>query len=320
MNRIGDRIEREIGIPDLARILAERLAPTDLQSLLLEVYRIRTGRRSASDVLADYEASRFCGTEPVSPGLLLDWERTALENLPRRFEAVELAPLCPLGTCSVVSGISQDWCVPTARNTEVLSDTTNVLALEAALRRRALQRATPRSHDAIHLAASHRVTRAQHYRGQGLAAHFRLLGLCSAGRDKGSYGFEGAALRLHLEFHLSALRAFVGARVPLRVSLTILPGGEGFSDGAGRLLEELRQRFEEVDGRLDPERTAGRGYYECACFHVHALPTGGPPVQLVDGGFVDWTQRYLSNAKERLLVSGIGSERVCLLREPSPTA
>jgi hypothetical protein len=31
----------------------------------------------------------------------------------------------------------------------------------------------------------------------------------------------------------------------------------------------------------------------------------------VDGGAVDWTQRLLSNAKERLVISGIGSERLC---------
>jgi len=29
----------------------------------------------------------------------------------------------------------------------------------------------------------------------------------------------------------------------------------------------------------------------------------------VDGGFTDWTQQLLSNRKERLLISGMGSER-----------
>jgi|GEM_PF-4488011 len=31
---------------------------------------------------------------------------------------------------------------------------------------------------------------------------------------------------------------------------------------------------------------------------------------LVDGGFTDWTQKLLSNRKERLLISGLGSERL----------
>jgi hypothetical protein len=32
---------------------------------------------------------------------------------------------------------------------------------------------------------------------------------------------------------------------------------------------------------------------------------------LVDGGFTNWTQQLLSNQKERLLISGIGTERLC---------
>ena len=43
-------------------------------------------------------------------------------------------------------------------------------------------------------------------------------------------------------------------------------------------------------------------------FHVHATTADGARVQLVDGGFTDWTQRLLSDRKERLLISGVGSE------------
>jgi len=32
---------------------------------------------------------------------------------------------------------------------------------------------------------------------------------------------------------------------------------------------------------------------------------------LVDGGFTTWTQQLLSNRKERLMTSGLGSERFC---------
>ena len=41
MNKIIARILREAGVPELLEVLAERLSPTDLQSLLLEVYRRR---------------------------------------------------------------------------------------------------------------------------------------------------------------------------------------------------------------------------------------------------------------------------------------
>ena len=38
------------------------------------------------------------------------------------------------------------------------------------------------------------------------------------------------------------------------------------------------------------------------------------PSQLADGGCVDWTQKLLSDAKERLVISGVGSDRVCGIR------
>ena len=54
-----ERIEREAGVDGLVSILGNDLAPTDLQSLLLEVYRIRADRRTPSDVLLDYKSDRF---------------------------------------------------------------------------------------------------------------------------------------------------------------------------------------------------------------------------------------------------------------------
>lgn len=33
--------------------------------------------------------------------------------------------------------------------------------------------------------------------------------------------------------------------------------------------------------------------------------------ELIDGGFTTWTQQVLSNIKERLLISGLGIERLC---------
>ena len=55
VDRALQRIEREAGVPGLVDVLTERLAPTDLQSLLLEVYRRLAQRRQPAVVLADYE-------------------------------------------------------------------------------------------------------------------------------------------------------------------------------------------------------------------------------------------------------------------------
>jgi hypothetical protein len=78
-----------------------------------------------------------------------------------------------------------------------------------------------------------------------------------------------------------------------------------------QLLSAIRSEFEDVDCVFDEHRTSGRGYYLDLCFHIHATATSGQRLELVDGGSVNWTQQFLSNAKERLVISGIGSERLC---------
>jgi hypothetical protein len=44
-------------------------------------------------------------------------------------------------------------------------------------------------------------------------------------------------------------------------------------------------------------------------FQIYARDKAGTDYFIVDGGFTDWTQQLLSNRKERLLISGMGSER-----------
>ena len=311
MSKIVERIEREAGVPGLVSILAERLEPTDRQSLLLEVYRRSSSRRRPSTVLSDYETNRFVRPSSLSPMRLHEWEQVAFSVLPPEFQAIELSPVCPLGTNSVVASVDQNWAVSTARNTEVVSDSTNVLALECALRRRQLLRANPKSTDSVHLAASHRLLRAQQYENPNLVSHFSAFALCSAGRDRGNLQFELAALGLHLRFCLRSLRAFLRPGIPLRLSVTDLSSKARRPVLDTQLLSPVRAEFKGVDCVFDSERTRGRDYYRDLCFHIYATTPSGQQLQLVDGGSVNWTQQLLSNAKERLVISGIGSERLC---------
>ncbi len=311
MNDIVERIEREAGVPGLATILSERLSPTDLQSLLLEVHRRRSVRRQPGEVLASYLADRFVRPSTVSPIRLAAWEACAFAHLPPEFEPIALSPVCPLGASSAVSPVSQDWSVTTTRNSEVVSDSTAVLALECARRRRQLLREAPKSATAVHLAASHRLLRAQRYESPEADAHFSALGLCSAGRDRGNQQFEIAALGLHIRFYLRALRSFLGPDTPLHLSLTDFGASPAYSTLEALLLSPIRSASPEVDCRVDETRTSGRGYYPELCFHIHASHPSGERLELVDGGVVDWTARLLGNAQERLVTSGIGSERLC---------
>ncbi|WP_162909368.1 hypothetical protein [Aggregatilinea lenta] len=307
-----DRIERKLGVPGLVTRLVERLTPTDMQSVLLEVYRQRAARIQPADVLSAYETNRFVRPSGVSPQTLLEWDRTAFANLPDGFEAVALSSVCPLGTSSVVGLVDQNRVVSTSRNTEVVSDSTNVLALECALRRRQLLLAEPKSKQPIHLAASHRLLRAQAYSDPRSVPHFSAFALCSAGQDRGSLQFELSTLLLHAGFFLRALRAFLGAEMPLRLAVTDFGVADREALLTTQLLSPVQERFANVDCVIDHERASGRNYYVDLCFHVYAMLASGEALELVDGGVVDWTQRLLSNAKERCVISAIGSERLCM--------
>lgn len=311
MNKVIERIESQTGITGLVSILADQLSPTDLQSLLLEVSRVRSRRIQPSAVLSDFESNRFVRPSAESPISRLAWEQVAFSHLPDSFEPLALAPVCPFGTNSVVAPVDQNWAVTTSRNTEVVSDSTNVLALECARRRRELLRTNAKSSAPIHLAASHRLLRAQKYEDPKSIAHFSAFSLCSAGRDQGNLQFELSTLGVHIRFYLTALQSFLGPKVPLHLSITDLGADPRQELIETQLLSVMSAEFDGVDCAFDPQRTKGRGYYNDLCFHIHATNSSGDRLELVDGGSVNWTQKYLSNARERLIISGIGSERLC---------
>src|SRR6266702_4785257 len=98
-----ERIQREAGVPELMEVLVERLTPTDLQSLLLEVYRRRALRVQPGQLLERYERDRFVRPSDLAPGELADFERLVWSLLPEHYTAIELSPLCPLGTNSTVA-------------------------------------------------------------------------------------------------------------------------------------------------------------------------------------------------------------------------
>jgi hypothetical protein len=239
------------------------------------------------------------------------WEQIAFSCLPPEFQPLALAPVTPLGTCSALAGVDQNWAVSTVRNTEVISDSTNVLALECAHRRQQPLRADSTSSQPVHLAASHRLLRAQYYSGPHQVAHFGSFALCSAGRDLGHWQFEISTMALHIRFYLMALRAYLANAARLRVAISDFSPNPRHEVLEEQILSPIRSEFPDVVCEFDPERASGRGYYIDAVFKVYASSHAGEWIELVDGGTVNWTQRILSNAKERLMISGIGSERLC---------
>jgi len=309
--KIIERISKTAQAPDLLEVLAGRLSQSDLQSLLLEVYRKRAHTLTPRHLLQQYEQNRFVQPAAVDPRQLLEFDRLAYSLLPSSFELLELSPVCPLGTNSVVAPVDQDNAVTTIRNTEVCSDSTNVLALECARRRRGSSRGKGHPDADTKLCASHRLLRPHLPDDPASFPHFRIFSLCTAGRDRGSYGFEVAALREHLEFYVRFLQSArqAGFRLEaVRTKITVFDESR-YQVLKAEVLEVLSRSYANVEFMFNQEPGSGQGYYTGVRFQMYARDQAGTEYFLVDGGFTDWTQQLLSNRKERLLISGMGSER-----------
>ena len=76
-----------------------------------------------------------------------------------------------------------------------------------------------------------------------------------------------------------------------------------------KVLEPLAAKYQEIDFAFDQDRESGRSYYVDAGFQIYVSELSGTEYFIVDGGFTNWTQLLLNNRKERLLISGMGSER-----------
>lgn len=301
------RILREAGSPKLLTLLSEQLAGADLTTLLLEVMRRRASAVSPAEVMRRYGRDRFVAPASVEFGHLRRVQDALLAALPDDVEVVELAPLVPLGTHSALAPVNQNRVVSTIRGTEVAADPTTGLALEAASRRRELLRTDPTSDRSVRLAAFQRAVRAQRFEEAAAFAHFHLFGLVTAGRDVGNFVFERESADEHVRFAIEGtLKAGADG---IRIELT------DFSSRETTLLAAVRESLPstpEIHVADRPDRRAARGYYAGFCFKAFATFRGAT-FEVADGGHVDWTQHLLSSRKERLMISGIGLDRLGLV-------
>lgn len=292
-------------LPTEARAaLTDGLSASDLQTLLLAVARSRAGAVRPADVLRRWRQDRFVRPAAVDPRVFGAVEARLWDLLPAEVDAVELSPVVPLGSCSALGPVSQNRILTTTRGTEVLSDATNALAIEAADRRR--------SSGAVHLAASHRHLRTQQF-AEGWSAHFRLFALVSSARDTGSAATEARLLTLHLGYWRRVLAALVPAAAPsLRYTLF---GGRAVRDRLhDTVLPALGTDVPVVVPVVEePDRDRGRGYYTDVALRLTA-EIGDTTVELGDGGFTPWTARLTNNAKERCLVSCVSLDGLVQLR------
>jgi hypothetical protein len=306
---IIEKIAEKTGIPHIVDLLASRLSGSELNSLLLEVFEKRRKDISPALLLQQYQVNRFvqpAGTDMIE---LLTRELTTLQFLKEHhFQPVELSPAAQWGSCSIVGTVDQKKIISATRNTEIVADATNSIALHIA----GIRRSTTPPHDELRFCTVHRHIRTQTIKVKGFTPHFKIGCMVSAGRDTGSFRFESIHLQEHIQTLGSLFRDVYGIdRIRFK-----LQKREGYPDN-GLLLERVMAHLANniptwTITREDPPGT--NNYYKGIQFKM-IIEVNGREIEIADGGFVDWTQQLLGNNKERMLISGFGLELLYKLQK-----
>lgn len=299
MNDSRSWVTKGLSETDFADLASGRPA-SELWSLLLGVMEHQAGQRSPADLLRQWKRDPFTRPAPVDQRTLIELDGYLLAAA-IGFEALELSPVTPLATCSAVGLASQNKILSALRGTEVVSDPTNVLALECARRLREDRG------QVLRLATCHRCVRAQAVPKQsGFTQHFRMFCLATAGRETKDHGLTVEALVEHASILLEALDrleehgyAFPKRRVVVLATEERAPLGD-------RIAAALPQVSVERELLEHP-------YYDGLRFLLFVRSPAGDDIPLADGGSFNWLAQLAADRKQVFVASGLGSQLATLL-------
>jgi hypothetical protein len=279
--------------------LATTLAPSRLWSLLLDIVERRAHDRTPATLRHQYARDRFVVPAYIDQRTVheLDGHLLAAAS---EFEAIELSPVAPLGVCSVLGLASQNKVLAAFRGTEVVSDPTNVMALECARRLRDDASAT------VRLATSHRCVRAQEVpRRPGFAAHFRIFCLVTAGAERQAHGFTVDAMSEHVMTMLACLDRLEEHGYVFADRQVTLFAVEDKAEIADRIAAG-------ISGAPVTRAVLEHRYYGGLRFQIGARAVDGDNVPLIDGGVFDWVGKLAANSRFVYVASGMGSQLAAL--------
>lgn len=292
---ISQKISKKTGIPHLVQLLSEQLNGSELSSLLMEVYYQQSLRTSPANLLQPYSTNIYTQPSDTDMILLLEKELQLLRFLQQQgYEPLELSPVGQFGCCSVVGTVNQRKIISAIRNTEVLADATNALALHIAHRKLSGD-TTP----LIRYCTVHRHVRAMQLPpGKGYTPHFKIACMVAAGKDTGNFEFERTNLKAQLQ-HIHHLLTTQFGINDVRFKIQTRAGYKNGDALIKAVVDALP-----FDIISDPT-PAENNYYKGIQFKT-IVSAGGNDIEIADGGFVDWTQQLTGNKKERCLIAGIG--------------
>lgn len=306
MSEITERILKEINDPDLLKKLSS-LSQSDLTSLLLEVNKLQIQKLTPPNMINAYKSNRFSWPSQINPADFHTFEAELLNEAERQgIEGIMLSPAAPLGSCSVFGCVDQNNVVSALRGTEVLSDPTNMLAIILAdqIKNGELDNKIP-----AHFCTSCRVMRASMFTGKRSFPHFGIFCIVSVGKDTGSYTCERELLAKQLSYYKQLFDKKYNAKLS-----AVLRKRSGYTDNDGffaRMTDLIKSELPDMPITIDEEHI-DNAYYKGINYKIN-MHINDETIEIGDGGFVDWTQRLLSNKKERCLISGIGLDRLLML-------
>ncbi len=308
MARIIDRVLDDIGDVELLDKLLS-LPKSDLNTLLLEIYKLQAEKLTPNELLRAYQSNRFAAPGEVNP---IAYHRVEADLLKiaddMGINGILLSPSAPFGSCSVFGCVDQNNVISAARGTETLPDPTNMLAVIIADR---LMKGRIAKTKTDHYCTTARVVRAQAFSGKDFFAHFGIFSMVSYGMDSGSYSCEKELFVKQLAYYKRLLSEKYGARL----SVTLRKRG-GYTDNDGffeRMTQLVQGELPEVPLSFDLEHE-NNNYYKGINFKLY-VEKDNEKIEIGDGGFVDWIAKMVSNKKMRCLISGIGIDRMLLISQ-----
>lgn len=306
MSRIIDRVLKDIGDADLLDKLLS-LPKSDLNTLLLEAYKLQAEKLTPTGLLKAYQANRFAVPSEIDPIAYHQMETELLETAQDMgINGILLSPSAPFGSCSAFGCVDQNNVISGARGTETLPDPTNMLAVIIS---DSLKNGVISKTQMVHYCTTARVVRAQAFSGKGFFSHFGIYCMVSSGMDSGSYSCEKELLVKQLTYYKSLFIKKYGAKLSV-----VLRKRGGYRDGDGffkRMTERMQRELPDVPLSFDLEHE-DNNYYKGINFKLY-IEKNNEKVEIGDGGFVDWIARMIGNRKARCLISGVGMDRMLLL-------
>ena len=302
MSNISNLFAAKMGYTNLFEELSEKIPASELNTLLLELFRTRAKKVKPAELLRQFEKNRFASPSEVDTINFKEFELRCLKLAKNKgFVPITLSPLAPFGTCSVVAFVDQNNIVTALRGTEVVSDATNVFAL---LMAKELKKT--KDNEPLKYAATHRHVRSQALSNPAFTAHFGIFCLATGGVDTGSFSFELDQLLDHVTIHLAVYsNEFDLSKERLLLKIFLKEKNEIFQQKLKDRMKNMNDSMViQIERQVDPGN-----YYKLVQFKFF-LVRNGQEINLSDGGFVDWTQKLIPNKKHRLIISGVGTELI----------